>query len=316
MTCCAILTDSGVGGTFLAWSWHWLKGDDQYYHVESDIHVKVFADPLTKKNSHKFLPNQPLSLDSFNKIFANINKQHIYFHNFKDNATSQAIERIKTSDYKTVVVTKGEEYALYSCSLAARSTLSPSLLNPRQRLFDDKEILLDKLKFFSGNDYDYWTQQNLTNIWDLREFIALTLRPLENNTIKNCHQFDFEYFNLPAIDVWKSLDKKIVQWFDYCEVAVDQTRLESWLQVYRQWQQLHIERINFCENFETIINGILTNQDIDLAQFGLDIVRESAIQHALIYRHNLNFKTWQLEKFENTKQLHNLLEPNIHPIKQ
>lgn len=316
MTCCAILTDPAIGGTFLSWTWHWLRGDKQYYHVETDRCVEVFADPLNQKNSHKFLPNQPVSIDSFNKIFTNNNRQHIYFHNFRDKATNQAIEKLKASDCKTTVVTKGEKYVLYSCSLATRSTSAPSFMNPGQRLLDDKEILLDKLKFFSSGDYDYWTQQNLTNVWDLREFIALNQRPLEDNTIKNYHQFDFEYFDLPAIDVWKSLDKKIVQWFDYYETAVDPTRLESWLPVYQQWQTLHTDRIKFCEEFDTIINGIITNQDIDLEQFNLDIVRESAIQHALIYRHNLNLKTWQLEKFENTKQLHNLLEPNIHAIKQ
>lgn len=316
MTCCAILTDPVVGGTFLSWTWHWLRGDKQYYHVDSNRLVEVFADPLNQKNSHKFLPNQPVSLESFNNIFTNTHRQHIYFHNFRDKQTNQAIEKIKSSDCKTTLVTAGQKYVLYSCSLATRSTASPSFMHPGRNLLDDKEILFDKLKFFFGNDYDFWTQQNLTNIWDLREFIALNQRPLENHSITNCHQFDFEYFDLPAIDVWKNLDRKVVQWFDYCEATVDQTRLESWLLVYRQWQQLHLDRINFCENFENIIDGILTNQDIDLTQFNLDIVRESAIQHALIYRHNLNFKTWQLEKFENTKQLHNLLEPNIHAIKQ
>ena len=37
----------------------------------------------------------------------------------------------------------------------------------------------------------------------------------------------------------------------------------------------------------------------------------------LIYKYGLNLKTWQLEKFpNNTKQLHELLEENIHPIEK
>ena len=53
---------------------------------------------------------------------------------------------------------------------------------------------------------------------------------------------------------------------------------------------------------------------MDLEKFNLDLMQEAAIQRELIYNYSLNLKTWQLEKFTNTKQLHNLLEPNLHPI--
>ena len=53
---------------------------------------------------------------------------------------------------------------------------------------------------------------------------------------------------------------------------------------------------------------------MDLESFELDIMQEAAIQRELIYKYNLNFKTWQLEKFQSTRQLHALLEPNIHSL--
>ena len=62
----------------------------------------------------------------------------------------------------------------------------------------------------------------------------------------------------------------------------------------------------------TIIESILKNNYIDLTKFNLDIVQEATIQHELLYKHNLNLKTWQLEKFMDSKQLHSLLEPNIY----
>ena len=52
---------------------------------------------------------------------------------------------------------------------------------------------------------------------------------------------------------------------------------------------------------------------MDLTRFNLDIVRESTIQHVLIYKHGLTLKSWGLEKFpNNTQDLHLLLEPNIY----
>lgn len=316
MTCCAILTDTAVGGTFLSWSWHWLKGDTQYFYVEENHSVDLVTTPLNYKNSHKFLPNQPISIDTFYKIFNNQHRQHIYFHNFRDLKTDQAIEQIKNSDCKTVLVTKSQEYVLYPCSIVVRSNAVPSFVNPGTNLINHKEILLDQLEYFFSKDLDAWRQQNLNNVWDLREFMALNQRPFDNNTIRNCHKFDFEVFDLPAVDIWKNLDTKINDWFDYCETNIDNSRLDSWKEIYKQWKTVHLDRMQFCEQFDYIVNGIIENQNIDLEKFNLDIVREAAIQHALIYRHNLNLKTWQLEKFKNTQQLHNLLEPNIHPIKQ
>jgi len=56
---------------------------------------------------------------------------------------------------------------------------------------------------------------------------------------------------------------------------------------------------------------------MDLSRFELNLNQEASIQHVLIYKYDLNLKTWGLEKFpNNTKKLHELLEPNIHKITQ
>jgi hypothetical protein len=63
---------------------------------------------------------------------------------------------------------------------------------------------------------------------------------------------------------------------------------------------------------DEIINLIIEGRPMDLKRFDLDVLQESVIQHFLLYKHNLNLKTFGLEKFENTLQLHNLLEPNVY----
>ena len=89
---------------------------------------------------------------------------------------------------------------------------------------------------------------------------------------------------------------------------------QKWLLIYNQWKNVHKQKLMFVWYFDTIINNILQGIDFDLIRFNLDITQEATIQHFLIYKHNLNFKTWQLIKFTNTRQLHELLEPNIHPL--
>ena len=45
----------------------------------------------------------------------------------------------------------------------------------------------------------------------------------------------------------------------------------------------------------------------------MNFYKEVMIQQALIRRHSLNLKTWQLETFPaNTQELYKLLEPSLH----
>ena len=59
------------------------------------------------------------------------------------------------------------------------------------------------------------------------------------------------------------------------------------------------------------IFAIVDNFYYDIGEYKLNIAQEAAIQHVMLYKYNLNFKIWQLEKFpNNTQDLHKLLEPN------
>lgn len=325
----AVITDYTVGGTFLSWSLQWLSGQDMYFYSKQNTYIKITDNPLTNKNSHNFRPNQARTLSDVEKLLSILpthSTQHIYFHLLSikgrysnENVrldTNEAINlAVKNCDH-VVTLKLNEEYALYHCSLSRRETLETD--------FDTGELLEDLtdtdaidafIDFFFKDSLAIWQSQNLIDIWDRREFIALNFRPLATeNFISSVHLFDFDHYDLPAHECWITLDSHIENVLRYCNVQIDYSKFDHWLSVYNQWKQLHQDRIKFCQSFNTIINSILSDQPMDLAEFNLDIVREAAIQHALIYNHNLNLKTWRLEKFTNTRQLHNLLEPNIHSL--
>ena len=119
---------------------------------------------------------------------------------------------------------------------------------------------------------------------------------------------------LNTFELYNLLDQTIDQLFDFLEIEIDKTRRTHWTEIYNKWKKLHIRRLKFVWYFDTIVNYIVDGYHMDLLNFDLDLVQEATIQHSLIYKYNLNLKTFQLEKFINTKQLHNLLEPNIHPL--
>jgi hypothetical protein len=93
---------------------------------------------------------------------------------------------------------------------------------------------------------------------------------------------------------------------------LDTSKLESWQQIYKKWQQPQLDSLEFMFNCQRIVNSIVNNHWLEI---DLTFEQEVVIQHCLIYHHGLNLKTWMLEKFpNNTQELHKLLEPNIHVL--
>jgi len=181
-------------------------------------------------------------------------------------------------------------------------------------LYTPDEIYDDFVEYFFKESKLAWQQENLNNIWDQREFIALNFNFFKHDTILNYIDNSIPRYHLNPMDLWTSFDQTVKDLFDYLELLIDSSRYQPWLVIYNQWKIIHHNRIMFTWYFNTIIDCILNNVDLDLKRFELDIVQQAAIQHFLIYNHNLNFKTWQLSEFTNAKQLHNLLEPNIHDL--
>lgn len=317
-----IVTDPGVGGTFLTWSLHYLAGHDTCYHAKTHQWVDVPSDPLTKKNSHNFRANQINSLESFNESYSALlnvatSEFHtIYFHNFsltlesQDFDAQQAIAKLNSD--QLIIISLSPEHQLYQSSYNTRADKQSSWVNPTVNLSNNQDILTDFIDFFLTDSIAKWRQLGLTNIWDQREFLALNLRP--NNAYNIVCNVDLtqDHYRLDTSELWHTFDQTVSCMFDYLNLKINTIRWKNWTKVYYKWRQVHYQRMLFVWYFDKIINYIINGYSMDLTRFKLDLIQEAVIQHELIYKHSLNLKTWQLEKFTNTKQLHNLLESNTH----
>lgn len=324
----AIVTDAAVGGTFVAWSLQWLSGQENYFSTKHSAYVDVIPNPVGNQNSHRFLANHATTIESIErylKMLPNNTVEHLYFHQLKNQGryshdkvianTKAGIDLAVKECDRIIVVKKSPQYQLYHCSLESRSNIHVRLSDGSAYYSTDQNQVLDEyINFFFKDSLDTWQSLNLNEVWDKREFLALNLRPFDWTYIDQCHDMNFDYYDLSADTCWLALDRCIRNILEYCDIKIDESRFDHWQSVYAQWQTLHQDRIRFCKSFDSIVDAILNGSSIDLAEFNLDLVREAAIQHQLIYKYNLNLKTWQLTKFINTKQLHNLLEPNIHPL--
>jgi hypothetical protein len=280
--------------------------------------------PLTKHNAHKFKPNQPNGIpnctsdDLFQYLYALAQTptdtwHTVYFHDFhQDDTTTAALNWANECADKLIVV-DSSDHVLYHTDYHKRGGRDAKG-NPQ--MIDAKTWQEDFINKYFLSSKQRWKDLQLTNVWDDREFMALNFRPFNRSSMQSRIRRSRPYFLLKGPDLWTSFDHNLSALFEYIGAEICHDRMDQWLQVYKEWRPFHHQRLMFCFYFESIIQNILNGNHMDLTRFHLDIEQEAAIQHALIYRHNLNFRTWQLERFLDTKQLHDLLEPNIHPLER
>jgi len=321
----AVLTDPAVGGTFLTWSLHYLAGHDVYFSAKNNSTVELPGNPLTKINSHNFIANQPLTIDEFTQVFDCLIHQPtdtfhtVYLHNFIHSTESadadleRSIDLIAEHAEKIVVVSNSENSNLYHAAYELRSGTA-HLWSTNKVVNDPDEIFNDFVEHFFKHSADKWNALELTDPWDRREFIALNFDFNKTLHIKPNVDPNISCYNIDTMELFNTFDHGVKDLFEYLEIPIANERYLTWCDIYHTWQEQHRNRMQFVWYFDTIINGILHGEDIDLTRFQLDLVQEAAIQNHLIYNYNFNLKTWQLEKFTNTQQLHNLLESNFHDL--
>jgi len=301
-----VVTDIGVGGTFLSWSLHFLSGDNSYFRTKDNKSYQLVDNPIREVNAHNFLSNFAADTKSFNEMFSCLHQRNdhnvIYFHTWSDENELHGVNTLKENNIKTIGVLNPRANILHLFVDDVRT-------GPGRRFCDNFAE-----KYFSSAR-KLWQEQNLNEIWDRREFLALNIlvEPI-SNIQKTINESKIDYYHLNTSVLWNYLDNKIEDVLDYMELKLVVSRFDHWKQVYQQWRQIHFYSQQFMWDFPFIIHNILNGVNHDLSQYNLDIVQEAVIQRELIRNHNLNLKTFQLEKFENTLQLHNLLETNCHEV--
>jgi hypothetical protein len=315
-----ILTDPGIGGTFLTWSIHYLRGDINYFLVESEKEVRLTDNPLTGLNSHNFIPNQPnrgvdRGLQKLYQMHDQLKTMSdnsiIYLHNFDDQTDTITGVNFLSSQADKLLLVTGKKYPLYHSRYIRRG--GGNWISSDKFSSDPDVVYKSFVTKFFLKSYQQFQDAGLTNIWDQREFIALNFDPYSKLFIEDCFDCSKNHYVLDIAEFYNSEDH-ISYIFNYLDIEINSDRYTQWKKVYQQWKKMHQQNMLFVIYFDKIINYIVKGYELNLDKFNLDIVQEATIQHELLYKHNLNLKTWQLEKFTNTKQLNQLLEPNFHQL--
>jgi hypothetical protein len=310
-----VLTDPEIGGTFFSWSLYYLTGHNNYYHTRSGSIKPLPSNPLTKlNNAHAFDPNRYNTPEQVRNITIPPDQTRldvIYHHtastvDFTSDQIRDTITHLMSMTDKNIIVTN-KNVRFFRLTQASRS----------QDKTSNEAIGNEFIQRWFGKSYKQWNQTtDMSASWNLREFMALNLHP--DTTFERITDYitsyDHTVYHIDMNHVWHALDDvmhDVISWLGW---KVDNERFADWLKVYRTWRNNTMQKYKFHWYFDEIIDAILENNYINLKRFDLDIVQESMIQHKLIYKYDLNLAAYGVSQFDNTQQLHSLLEANIHPL--
>lgn len=336
----AVSSFQSLGCTFVDWSIHYLSGQNTFYHAKNGL-LPVSSNPLTGANAHGHLKNHPrghkvtvqcieslkqqqLPLLSFYPVPLTIAEAAVDLgidmsdtvseHNFKNiqNYVNQDFEKALNASIdagcKLIYVDHDHTVSQYFNKRKSRESLIAKI--PDGTSYDSTTIKNEYQNFFFKDNIQHWNNLGLNNIWDQREHEALCARPFE--VWKFGQGFCKPHLWIDCRELWCNTESVLMNIFKYIELPIDQDRLLTWRNICAQWSAMQLDAWKFDLTYKRIVDSVINNwwMKIDLT-FDQEVV----IQHCLIYQHNLNLKTWQLEKFpNNTQDLYKLLEPNTHPV--
>lgn len=336
-----------LGCTFLDWSMHWLSGQTDFFSANINSFVSLVSNPLNfsgVKNAHLHPKNHPSGFYETKKqlelLQQNSNGRSLMtifpapepfdicckllgigVNDLKDpKVASQVLEyhvRHFTEllswiaiDQKIPVIFVGMHPGAIGYTWSTRS-LDRKMFSP-ERATTQEDLELEFEQIFFPEDVKVWNKLNLNNRWDVRERLALSMRPFDY-TLHNRVTFSFPHTWVNCHDLWYDTEETIKSLFNDLNLTIDPARLQLWREPANTWRSMQHEQEKFYRELDQIVYATINGHYHPIPN--LTLKQEAIIQHCLIYKHGLNLKTWQLDKFpSNTQDLHKLLEPNIHLV--
>lgn len=331
-----------TGAHFVIWSTYWLSGQDHYYNL-SKIHDLATPEQMIskEKNAHR---HRAVAIGGAEECQAAcveaasipLPQWHVHVTANERNNLFKLCQTLFGQNLPTLSadIRAQFEQNLYENNKTTIEFLQSSNhkliwleYDPRDRfnlIYNDRhptnvfahpvasteEAWLSYQNYYFANSAKNFGDQF---VWDRREQLALILPPCE---LRDYHQFldhSRPHLRYNTDDLWHDLPSVMAEIIDYIGLEVKSDRLDRWLPAYHAWSTKH--DCFFSRHLDRIVKAIVHNQYMCLKRFRLDLLKEAMIQHTLIFKHDLNLKNWNLDKFPNdTQKLHHLLEPNIHKI--
>jgi len=337
MIVCSTSGGKQVGCTFLDWSIYFLSGQIEHFNAESEKWAPLTNNPLQDVTAHGHPKIRSYGVNLTQKIISKfqdlpgLSSFYMIAPPIAEAANELGIDRqtITLDQWNTI-----ENYTVefYNKSLDLASEQGVKIifvsLDDNLKIFANTLRYLGKMPFenryaeskeeitdsfdqlFFKDSVESWESLGLDTVWDKRERMALRQNFFDYKPIKA--ELDFDHYWIDAQNLWHNGERELPKIMSWLGLELNPDKFKEWKSIYRKWQEIILDTLQFQYNHKHIVDSIVNNWSYPI---DLTFEQEAFIQHCLIYQHNLNLKTWQLEKFpNNTQELHKLLEPNIHPL--
>jgi hypothetical protein len=311
----------GIGVTFLMWSYHWLLGHTHYRNGEQVLELP--ANPNTGINAHFFKKNYCAGLQDCIDFISNPANQTPSSSMYGGTLRTNDMEQVN-QDYANALLYASENVPVIFCVesledpwyfLTNRSVTVDSNTQLTKNFLDDFQYL------HLNSQIEQFFNDSLTkfdkSVWDIRELIALNFNYFvpDHSYIKLIDQ-SIPHLRIDSRDLWYNGESCVRRVFKYIGADIVENRVQHWKKVYTEWQSIQLKILQFNWHLPAVVEAVINDHNFDLDFLNLNLLQEAVIQGHLIQNHNMNLKTWGLTKFpSNTKDLHCLLEQNIHSNK-
>jgi hypothetical protein len=336
-----VTSKHSLGCTFVDWSINFLSGNSNFFKITEMQQVPLSLNPINSHNSHGHKKNHPSGLNktidyirkfqeqksgfytmypcplNIDDICNILNIDHSMISNpeifqqiycYQDQDYNDMIDFCINESVQVIYVHNNTQSVGYFWNLR---TLDRQLLTsePYRNIDHARE---DFLEIFFNSSLKSWSTVETSNRWDIREKIALDIRPYDLGRFSDIG-ITKPHCWVDCQDLWHSTDEVLIDVMKFINVPIDTQRWKLWLPIMSMWQAIQKKQLKFYYVVDHIVKSIVNNWYYPLGS--LSLFQEAVIQHCLIYKHNLNLKTWQLDSFpSNTQDLHKLIEPNFHTV--
>lgn len=307
-----LIVDDNFNIDILVWSLYYLNGQSHYYYHGFDYWFNVVDDPVdrtmqTDKCIIEVEYDGSSSIEEFSEQLKSLKaaNEHEGLRlittrlSHENKLNPEVVDAMKAECNGVLVIGSFGEPTLYS-----------------NKLHKELEFMVDDfMDTYFAESKTSW--EDVTNTpWDRREYIALNFRPFVALNPELAYDLStIRHFKLTYANIYENLDEHIRSVFEFIGNDIDESRFSNWTAVYDEWRASVVDIVNWNRDFKKIVKGIVAGVDYDITRYNLDILREAAIFNELMYKHDLSIKGYGLEELpRNTKEIHDILEPNFHPL--
>jgi len=283
------------GVTFLDWSYHFLKGNDTFWHLKKGWQP-LPQDPLIKINAHAHAKNHPGEYHLWHefvemaKIEKQKNRKDISFYPYRINLMKPIewvdhINRLASNGVRVFIIKKTMEFPYAS----ERTGLSEQ---------DDIESFL-----LENPEIEKGTSKNR-----LRELSSLRIIAQQKKWIENI-DLAFESLSDSVVvindkDYINQTEDCVKKVFGQLDLQIDPQRLIQWRPIKDRWSELYWAGLKFYKDLPKIINCIADGVDYDLATYDIGFFQESLIMAYLMKQKGKRLVIPSDNFPKNTKELH------------